>query len=69
MLFFCCLGKKHCELTDVDHSRDFKCPMDGCDATMGSHNLKTGEGVKHMIQNHQIYPYKMVKMGLTWSRA
>ena len=43
--------------------------MEGCDVMMSSQNLETGEGAKHMIEKHQIYPYKMGKMGLNWYRA
>ena len=46
----------------------YKCPIEACISMMGQWDLKNGRAVQHMIKEHGIFPYRMVKLGLSWKK-
>ena len=64
-----------CFFIDVDSMSSavnelvYKCPIESCETKMSLNDMKNGRAVQHMITSHQIYPYRMVKLGLSWIKT
>ena len=46
----------------------FRCPVASCEFTTSHPSLMEGDGVRHLIKIHNIYPSKMIKSGLKWTK-
>ena len=56
-------------VSSAENELVYKCAMESCESKMCLNDMKNGRAVQHMITSHQIYPYRMVKLGLNWIKT
>ena len=70
-------NKTNSESQEVDIDKEkkyptsafFKCPIEDCSYMGNESDLKNGNAVKHMLDQHKIPPCKMIRMNLRWRQV